>query len=643
MCWPWTIGQTHSAIYIYIPYITVPNSTGLPPVNSHIYLEWNEEESDEPNGWYLCKIMVYFGEGRCRVEYPKNIEEVIALADATWKLAKGNSRKYRKPEDTPPDVMLPHIRKKMKEPIPLATTPHRTKAFADDLTLISKDIREHQHILTQLDKSCADLDLHLKAQKCISYVFDGKDVQRDKVFQLAAGKTTNLSTKPTKFLGKIIGHSVMTTSKGASQKLHNLLVPRLDLLNAANVRGEYKVWCLQHYLLPSIKFHLATNVISKSQITNTQKTITRYLRSWLNLPQCITPAALFHPHSLNISHLSNFRDKAQSSFLLSIVHSQDPLVRNLHPLLEDDHFQKTLQLSEGNLTAIEEAASSLRSENSTSKLQRKKMKDECKAILANRQRQIWDNHLNQLTVQNRLLETTALEEANPVWKRLMYGMPSNQLSFVLCAATECLPSPVTLARMKIHVDRKCALCGNPQSTAKHILSCCPSALARYAWRHDKALLSIIQFLKQHNQDHDIYADLDGHRASESPQSTLPPSIMHTLSRPDICIVHNKSITFIELTIPWNSEDNLNAAHRFKESKSNYISLICDLHQLGYGATLQPIEVGCLGHYRPDLPSILAKTARTSKTVAREILDQISSDVIMSSKRIFDARHCDLWS
>ena len=119
--------------------------------------------------------------------------------------------------------------------------------------------------------------------------------------------------------------------------------------------------------------------------------------------------------------------------------------------------------------------------------------------------------------------------------------------------------------------------------------------------------------------------------------------MHTLSRPDICIVDNKTITFVELTIPWNSEDNLNAAHHFKESKSNYQSLICDLRQLGYGVTLQPIEVGCLGHYRPDLPSILAKIARISKTVARQILDQVSSDVIMSSKRIFDARHCDLWT
>ena len=201
----------------YVPYITVPNSVGLPPVNSHIYLEWNEEESDEPKGWYLCKIVEYFSDGRCRVEYPKNTEEVIALADTTWKLASGNSKKYRKPEDALPDPKLPHIRKKMKEPILLAATPHRTKAFADDLTLISKDIQEHQHILTQLDQSCAELDLHLKPQKCISYVFNGKEVKRDKVFQLTAGKTTNLSTKPTKFLGKTIGHSATTTSKGASK------------------------------------------------------------------------------------------------------------------------------------------------------------------------------------------------------------------------------------------------------------------------------------------------------------------------------------------------------------------------------------------------------------------------------------------
>ena len=82
---------------------------------------------------------------------------------------------------------------------------------------------------------------------------------------------------------------------------------------------------------------------------------------------------------------------------------------------------------------------------------------------------------------------------------------------------------------------------------------------------------------------------------------------------------------------------------YKESKSNYQSLICDLHQLGYKATLQPVEIGCLGHYRPDLPSCLAAIVRSPKIMAQQMLDQTSSDIIKSSKRIFDACHCNLWT
>lgn len=37
----------------------VPSSAGLPPVNAHIYVEWNEPLSDEPPGWYRCSVTEY--------------------------------------------------------------------------------------------------------------------------------------------------------------------------------------------------------------------------------------------------------------------------------------------------------------------------------------------------------------------------------------------------------------------------------------------------------------------------------------------------------------------------------------------------------------------------------------------------------
>ena len=34
--------------------LAIPESEGLPPPDSFIYVEWDVEESDEPKGWYLC-------------------------------------------------------------------------------------------------------------------------------------------------------------------------------------------------------------------------------------------------------------------------------------------------------------------------------------------------------------------------------------------------------------------------------------------------------------------------------------------------------------------------------------------------------------------------------------------------------------
>jgi hypothetical protein len=47
----------------------IPNSEGLPPPGAHAYIRWNEEASDEPQGWYLCKIIEYYPDGMSKVEY----------------------------------------------------------------------------------------------------------------------------------------------------------------------------------------------------------------------------------------------------------------------------------------------------------------------------------------------------------------------------------------------------------------------------------------------------------------------------------------------------------------------------------------------------------------------------------------------
>ena len=131
----------------------------------------------------------------------------------------------------------------------------------------------------------------------------------------------------------------------------------------------------------------------------------------------------------------------------------------------------------------------------------------------------WDHQISILTVQNKLLEVTPLEQSSQVWKRLMFGLPAGQLSSLARASIiTCLPTPTSLARLNMKVSPSCPLCQQATCTTKHILSCCKTALnqGRYTWRHDRALQIIAEFIKHHRADASVYCDL-----SQKPLTTRP--------------------------------------------------------------------------------------------------------------------------
>ena len=164
----------------------------------------------------------------------------------------------------------------------------------------------------------------------------------------------------------------------------------------------------------------------------------------------------------------------------------------------------------------------------------------------------WKSKLETLTVQNNFLDIVTLEQACPLWKRLMYGLPEKQLYFLLRAGCDTLPTPMNLVRWNIITDPRCAFCQAPQPTTNHILTGCPAALdqGRYIWRHDSVLQVLVYGLQQHLlETFKLYADLPGYLASSSPPSTIPTNLSSTLSRPDLVLVSNDFICLFELTVP----------------------------------------------------------------------------------------------
>ena len=625
----------------YTPCHPVPASEGLPPVDSHIYLEWNEPSSDEPPGWYRCSIVGFNPSGSATVRYPNGSTEIIDLRIAQWHLATGNSKHFLKPSITPPTAKVPKVREKINQPKLFYTTPHRVKGYCDDLTLISSSCSEHAETLAVLDRRCHDLDLRLKPQKCISLAFNGKQVDRNVTFPLSAGNTRNIVNQPTKFLGKWISHCTRSSGLAASSCIKSMIVDQLSSLDTCKIRGEYKTWILQHLVIPALHFHLMVNDLPKSHISSIQRIITRYLKKWLNLPPCTTLAVLFHPDSVSLKFLPQFVEEAKLSLLNTVLHSCDQLVLDCLPALKSPSYLHDTHLDCNLVDTFHEAITQCQ----TTLQKKSNILSTCRKSIARKYSANWESHLQQLEVQSKLLDVLPLGSEDHLWQRLLLGMPEGHLSFILRASCDCLPSPSSLARWGYLPSRKCPLCSYPHCNAQHILSCCSVSLSegRYTYRHDLVLAELIPFLQEFIPSAKIFADLPNHRAVEQPPSTVPPSVISTSARPDIFIIQGNLVTILELTVPWNSSSSIENARVRKQAKASYQFLASDLHAKGFKVNLLTIEIGCLGHYTNDAYSTLKTAAPSSSSKDRRAaLQQAAKAAIAGSHTIFKARSVNQW-
>ena len=178
----------------------------------------------------------------------------------------------------------------------------------------------------------------------------------------------------------------------------------------------------------------------------------------------------------------------------------------------------------------------------------------------------------------------------------MFGLPEKQLSFLLHAGCDTLPTPMNLARWKMITNPICALCQSTQPTTDHVLTGCSVAVdqGRYTWHHDSVLqVFVCSLLKDLSPSSKLYVDLPGHLASESPPSTIPSNLSTFLSRPDFS---PDSITLLELSVVTNTKHHFLAASHRKQDR--YVPLLQDLKYTSLSIELVTLKVGCLGHFMP---------------------------------------------
>ena len=251
-----------------------------------------------------------------------------------------------------------------------------------------------------------------------------------------------------------------------------------------------------------------------------------------------------------------------------------PLIQDLSSLTTDQQFLSHQGFPDAAKGFLELA------KNSISSISRKTLGKACKAIFKKEVSKNWNESLCKLSVQSKFLDACDLEKSNRVWARILVGLPAKQLSFILRASFDTLPTPLNQRRWKMRIDASCDLCKSKSPTVLHILNYCPTALnqKRFTWRHESVLLKLFSSFKSFlGEGEALYVDLPGKRASDTPQATVPVSILATSDRPDMVLIRGLENTLIELTVPYDLRENLNGARYRKSNKSSYLALVSSAH------------------------------------------------------------------
>ena len=243
---------------------------------------------------------------------------------------------------TPPSPPLEKVREKAQQPKSFTSSKHKVKGFADDFTIISRSLNSHQQVLSETATKCEDLDLHVRPDKCVSILFNGKKMLEDSTIQLPTGRTNNIRNAPTKFLGGYIGHTRQASTRAASSRLTKTVLSALVEFDHQPIRGEYKCWLRKHYLPPSLHFYLAVDDILKTGINQLQSKINKQIKKWLHLPRSTTLASIYHPSVLALPFFPHFHLKAKVDYLVAISTSQDPVLRELVSTLSEQNLPQSV-------------------------------------------------------------------------------------------------------------------------------------------------------------------------------------------------------------------------------------------------------------------------------------------------------------
>ena len=139
----------------------------------------------------------------------------------------------------------------------------------------------------------------------------------------------------------------------------------------------------------------------------------------------------------------------------------------------------------------------------------------------------------------------------------------------------------------------------------------------------------------------MYADLEGLRINGG---TIPPDLALTAQKSDLVIVNRKSkeVKLVELTVPWDSSNNMAAAVQRKTDR--YQGLSTEIMSNGYKCDNTPLEVGTRGLKNHRNKAVITNLYHDMKIKkASNVIKTCCKLALLGSYTLWNARFSNDWT
>ena len=184
-----------------------------------------------------------------------------------------------------------------------------TTPFADNFNLISRNRKQHQNLLSDVEQKAQSMGLMFKPQKCRSLSISSGKVVNVK-FVLTDPSDINskvhietVHERPHKFLGSTI--TKMNYPNDFFKYFKEVIEEKVKNIDNSKIRGEHKLSIYERYTLPSMRFHLAIHDIHTTHLDQLDNVVKKNIKKWLKYPtRGVTDIGIFHPYMLKVKQPS---------------------------------------------------------------------------------------------------------------------------------------------------------------------------------------------------------------------------------------------------------------------------------------------------------------------------------------------------